>query len=55
MNHHARTSLLPLAFALALPLALPAQNTAAVLSRLDSASAGFRSATANVERIKAGG
>ncbi|MEP7365527.1 MAG: outer membrane lipoprotein carrier protein LolA [Acidobacteriota bacterium] len=51
MNHHARTAFILSTFAAAFALPAAAQSPSAVLARLDSTSAGFKSATANIERI----
>jgi len=51
MNHYVRNALLCSALTAAFTANAAAQSAAAVLSRLDSASAGFRSATAHIERI----
>ncbi|HZO57785.1 MAG TPA: outer membrane lipoprotein carrier protein LolA [Bryobacteraceae bacterium] len=51
MNPHVRTTLLYSTTVVLFTLPIAAQTAAAVLSRLDSTSAGFRSATANIERV----
>ena len=51
MNHHVRTALFCLGISAVASLPAAAQSAPAALSRLDSASAGFKAATANIERI----
>ncbi|HEX5034417.1 MAG TPA: outer membrane lipoprotein carrier protein LolA [bacterium] len=51
MNHYVRTALLGLAVAAAGSNPAAAQSASAALARLDSASAGFKAATAHIERI----
>ena len=51
MNPHARTALLFSALGIAHSLPAFAQTTAAVLARIDATAAGFRSASANIERV----
>jgi outer membrane lipoprotein-sorting protein len=51
MNLQARTVLFCSALAAVYSLPAPGQTAAAVLGRLDSTSSGFKSATANIERI----
>jgi outer membrane lipoprotein-sorting protein len=51
MNHHVRAALLCLGIFAVASIPAAAQTAAAVLTRLDSTSAGFKSATAHIERI----